>query len=51
MEDLKKENEQLKKQVDALREQLHALYRERDENSDENLVTDYQSETDEQISD
>jgi cell division protein FtsB len=50
MDDLKKENEKLKKQIKKLEQQLYALYKERDKNDDDELVTDYQSASDEQLS-
>jgi protein subunit release factor A len=49
MDNLKEENEQLKQQVEQLRKQLHALYKEKDKNDDPELITEIQSDTEEDL--
>ena len=39
----------LTKQVEQLQKQLHALYSELDDNSDEQIVTDYQEKLDQEL--
>jgi len=46
---LEEENRQLRQKLKALEEQLYTIYKEHDQNSDDKLVTDYQKQQNQKI--